>query len=93
MLIRPQVDWDAVGEALELSRGAVNKRWSRLKKAMEKEEAPSGSTYPFLWLCVKHSIRDKVSILPPQTKHTTNTRTVSRLGCDCSKIRHHVRSS
>ncbi|CAO2654916.1 Nn.00g116490.m01.CDS01 [Neocucurbitaria sp. VM-36] len=55
----PTIDWDAVGTALELKKGAVTKRWSRLKQSMEKGESPGGSTYQFLWLCVKHSTRDK----------------------------------
>ncbi|KAJ4368326.1 hypothetical protein N0V83_006682 [Neocucurbitaria cava] len=55
----PSINWDAVGTALDLKKGAVTKRWSRLKQAMEKGEAPGGSTYQFLWLCVKHSTRDK----------------------------------
>jgi hypothetical protein len=28
---------------------------------MDKGESPGGSTYSFLWLCVKHLKRDKVS--------------------------------
>ncbi|KAH7394935.1 hypothetical protein DE146DRAFT_615947 [Phaeosphaeria sp. MPI-PUGE-AT-0046c] len=55
----PTVDWDAVSAAMDLKKGAVSKRWSRLKKSMEAGEAPSGSVYKFLWLCVKHSPRDK----------------------------------
>jgi hypothetical protein len=46
---------------MDLKKGAVSKRWSRLKQSMEKGETPSGSVYTFLWLCVKHSTRDKVS--------------------------------
>jgi hypothetical protein len=45
---------------MDLKKGAVSKRWSRLKKAMENGEAPGGSVYKFLWLCLKHSNRDKV---------------------------------
>ncbi|KAF1846578.1 uncharacterized protein K460DRAFT_126464 [Cucurbitaria berberidis CBS 394.84] len=54
----PTIDWDAVGNALQLNKGAVSKRWSRLKKSMENGESTSGSTYQFLWLCVKHSKDD-----------------------------------
>jgi hypothetical protein len=46
---------------MDLKKGAVTKRWSRLKKAMENEEAPGPSVYKFLWLCVKHSSPNKVS--------------------------------
>lgn len=60
-LIYVQIDWDAVGKAMELSKAAVSKRWSRLKQAVQKGESPSGSSYQFLWLCVKHSSRDKVN--------------------------------
>ncbi|KAF1919730.1 hypothetical protein BDU57DRAFT_441970 [Ampelomyces quisqualis] len=56
----PNIDWDAVGTALDLKKGAVSKRWSRLKKSMENGEKPAGSVYKFLWLCVKHGSRDKV---------------------------------
>jgi hypothetical protein len=56
-----QIDWDAVAEALDLKKGAVSKRWSRLKKSMDAGEAPGPSVYKFLWLCIKHSTRDKVS--------------------------------
>jgi hypothetical protein len=37
------------------------KRWSRLKQAVDKGEVPGASAYQFLWLCLKHSTRDKVS--------------------------------
>ncbi|KAL1798694.1 hypothetical protein ACET3X_002731 [Alternaria dauci] len=53
----PTIDWDAVSAALDLKKGAVTKRWSRLKQAMEKNEVPGGITYQFLWLCVKHHTR------------------------------------
>ncbi|KAG9194673.1 hypothetical protein G6011_04708 [Alternaria panax] len=53
----PIIDWDAVSAALDLKKGAVTKRWSRLKQAMKKNEAPGGTTYQFLWLCVKHHTR------------------------------------
>ncbi|EUC50591.1 hypothetical protein COCMIDRAFT_744 [Bipolaris oryzae ATCC 44560] len=53
----PTIDWDAVSAALDLNKGAVTKRWSRLKSAMEKQQTPSSSSYSFLWLCVKHSTR------------------------------------
>jgi hypothetical protein len=56
-----QIDWEAVGAAMDLKKGAVSKRWSRLKTSMEKGESPGGSVYNFLWLCLKHSNRDKVS--------------------------------
>ncbi|EAT78698.1 hypothetical protein HBI56_170940 [Parastagonospora nodorum] len=56
----PQIDWDAVAEALDLKKGAVSKRWSRLKNSMDAGEAPGPSVYKFLWLCIKHSTRDKV---------------------------------
>jgi len=46
---------------MELNKGAVSKRWSRLKKAMEDSNPPGGSVYKFLWLCLKHSNRDKAS--------------------------------
>jgi hypothetical protein len=60
------MDWDVIGNAMNLKKGAVSKRWSRLKKSMENGETPSGSVYKFLWLCVKHSARDKVSTFPYQ---------------------------
>ncbi|RYO28704.1 hypothetical protein AA0111_g6709 [Alternaria arborescens] len=53
----PTIDWDAVSSALDLEKGAVTKRWSRLKQAMEKNDVPGGTTYQFLWLCVKHNTR------------------------------------
>lgn len=46
---------------MNLKKEAVTKRWSRLKQSMKKGETPSGSVYTFLWLCLKHSSRDKVS--------------------------------
>ncbi|KAH8728773.1 hypothetical protein GQ44DRAFT_757182 [Phaeosphaeriaceae sp. PMI808] len=55
----PNIDWDAVGTAMDLNKGAVTKRWTRLRNAMENHQQPSGSVYKFLWLCVKHSTRDK----------------------------------
>jgi hypothetical protein len=56
---------------MDLKKGAVTKRWSRLTKVMENGEAPSPSVYKFLWLCVKHSSRDKViaSCLPSRRLH------------------------
>jgi hypothetical protein len=48
-----QIDWEAVGAAMDLKKGAVSKRWSRLKTSMEKGESPGGSIYNFLWLCLK----------------------------------------
>jgi hypothetical protein len=56
-----QIDWDAIGAAMKLKKGAIMKRWSRLKKSMQDGQKPGGSVYQFLWLCVKHSKRDKVS--------------------------------
>ncbi|RYO45447.1 hypothetical protein AA0113_g10389 [Alternaria arborescens] len=53
----PTIDWDAVSSALDLEKGAVTKRWSRLKQAMEKNDVPGGTPYQFLWLCVKHNTR------------------------------------
>ncbi|EOA86904.1 hypothetical protein ACJQWK_08954 [Exserohilum turcicum] len=53
----PTIDWDAIGHVLNLNKGAVTKRWSRLKKAIDQGETPSASAYGFLWLCVKHSTR------------------------------------
>ncbi|KAF2248662.1 hypothetical protein BU26DRAFT_377441, partial [Trematosphaeria pertusa] len=55
----PQIDMVAVSKALDLSPGATSKRWSRLKQAMEQGKYPSAGSYGFLWLCVKHSTRDK----------------------------------
>lgn len=52
----------AVSKALDLSPGATSKRWSRLKQAMEQGKYPSAGSYGFLWLCVKHSTRDKVGL-------------------------------
>ncbi|KAI4952196.1 hypothetical protein J4E91_003658 [Alternaria rosae] len=53
----PVINWDAVSAALELNKGAVTKRWSRLKQSMDRNEVPGGTTYQFLWLCVKHHKR------------------------------------
>jgi hypothetical protein len=39
---------------------------------MDKGDVPAGTTYQFLWLCVKHNKRDKVSILPLPTLNTTH---------------------
>ncbi|KAF1927984.1 uncharacterized protein M421DRAFT_5647 [Didymella exigua CBS 183.55] len=55
----PTVDWHPICAALSLEKGAVTKRWSRLKQAMEKGEKPAESNYEFLWLMVTHSTRDK----------------------------------
>jgi hypothetical protein len=49
-----------VGAAMDLKKGAVTKRWSRLKTSMDANQTPSASVYKFLWLCVKHSTREKV---------------------------------
>ncbi|XP_014562763.1 hypothetical protein COCVIDRAFT_83326 [Bipolaris victoriae FI3] len=53
----PTIDWEAVSAALDLNKGAVMKRWSRLKSAVERQQTSSSSSYPFLWLCAKHSTR------------------------------------
>ncbi|KAF3052540.1 hypothetical protein E8E11_002742 [Didymella keratinophila] len=53
------IDWDPVCAALELEKGAVTKRWSRLKQAMDKQEKPAASNEQLLWLMVKHSEREK----------------------------------
>ncbi|KAF2787601.1 hypothetical protein K505DRAFT_124034 [Melanomma pulvis-pyrius CBS 109.77] len=55
----PVIDFNAVGKALDLKHGAVTKRWSRLKAAMNEGKAAAPSAYEFLWLCVKHSTREK----------------------------------
>ena len=54
-----------MGKALELKKGAVSKRWSRLKQAMNEGKTPGPSAYEFLWLLVKHSTRDNVR--PPSS--------------------------
>ncbi|KAF1937721.1 hypothetical protein EJ02DRAFT_48130 [Clathrospora elynae] len=56
----PTIDWQAVGAALGLNKGAASKRWSRLKLSMDKGEGSGGATYQFLWLCVKHNNNDQV---------------------------------
>ncbi|KAF2690415.1 hypothetical protein K458DRAFT_427152 [Lentithecium fluviatile CBS 122367] len=56
----PTIDMAAISKALNVSAGATSKRWSRLKQAMEGGKNPGSSAYEFLWLCVKHSSRDKV---------------------------------
>lgn len=61
MLIHQQIDWEPVCATFDLKRGAATKRWSRLKKTMEEGRDPGGDTYSFLWECVKHLKRDKVS--------------------------------
>jgi hypothetical protein len=48
---------------MDLKKGAVSKRWSRLKTSMDANQIPTASVYTFLWLCVKHSTRDKVSAI------------------------------
>lgn len=45
---------------MDLKKGAVSKRWSRLKQSMEKGETPGGSECKFLWLCLRHLKRDQV---------------------------------
>jgi hypothetical protein len=59
-----------VGKALELKNGAVTKRWSRLKQAMNEGKTPGPSAYEFLWLLVKHSARDKVCSHPSTSYFT-----------------------
>jgi hypothetical protein len=54
---------------MDLKKGAVTKRWSRLKKAMENGEAPGPSVYQFPWLCVKHSSLNKVSSSGMPARH------------------------
>jgi hypothetical protein len=54
---------------MDLKKGAASKRWSRLKASMEKGETPSGSAYKFLWICVKHSSRDKVNLTISTQEH------------------------
>ncbi|KAF2491999.1 hypothetical protein BU16DRAFT_100497 [Lophium mytilinum] len=49
------IDWDAVGAALALKKGAVTKRWSRLQKAIKDGANPGPSAHEFLWLLVKHT--------------------------------------
>ncbi|KAF2708896.1 hypothetical protein K504DRAFT_468120 [Pleomassaria siparia CBS 279.74] len=51
----PSIDFDEVGKSLNLQKGAVSKRWSRLKQAMNENKPPGPTAYPFLWLCIKHS--------------------------------------
>jgi hypothetical protein len=48
---------------MDLKKGAVSKRWSRLKTSMDANQTPTASVYKFLWLCVKHSTREKVSAM------------------------------
>ena len=67
-----KIDWDAIAAAMNLSKGAVIKRWSRLRQSIDKGEAPSGSTYQFLWLCVKHSTRTQVHHLFSAAKHAND---------------------
>ncbi|KZM25880.1 hypothetical protein ST47_g2942 [Ascochyta rabiei] len=55
----PTINWDAICADLQLEKGAVTKRWSRLKQAMDKGVEPARSNHEFLWLMVKHSARDK----------------------------------
>ncbi|KAF2273584.1 uncharacterized protein EI97DRAFT_480598 [Westerdykella ornata] len=56
----PTIDWSAVtADLAPLKIGAVKKRWSRLKQALEQGKNPGPSAQQLLWLCVKHSSRDK----------------------------------
>lgn len=55
-----QVDWDPICATLDLQKGAVTKRWSRLKKSIEAGEKATSANHEFLWLMVKHSTRKKV---------------------------------
>jgi hypothetical protein len=68
---KEQIDMAAVSKVLNLSIGAVSKRWSRLKQSMEsgKIQGSTATTYEFLWLCVKHNKRDKVGILTRASYH------------------------
>jgi hypothetical protein len=78
---------------MDLKKGAVTKRWSRLKTSMDANQTPNGSVYRFLWLCVKHSTRDKVSAIadPTRRSSTTTENTGPRLERDRGAMRHHVR--
>lgn len=67
---------------------------------MDKGNAPGGSTYQFLWLCVKHTQRSTVS--PPIVvalshadtfTHSTNSQVASELGRDRKEVQHNRRSS
>ncbi|KAF2816232.1 uncharacterized protein BDZ99DRAFT_566081 [Mytilinidion resinicola] len=49
------INWDAVGSALNLKKGAVTKRWSRLQKAIKDGTNPGPSAHELLWLLVKHT--------------------------------------
>ncbi|KAL1597952.1 hypothetical protein SLS60_008440 [Paraconiothyrium brasiliense] len=55
----PTINWPPISTALSLSAGATSKRWSRLKKALEEGKPAGKGSYELLWLCVKHSSRDK----------------------------------
>ncbi|KAJ4352441.1 uncharacterized protein N0V89_007789 [Didymosphaeria variabile] len=55
----PTINWPPISTALSLSPGATSKRWSRLKKAVEEGKPAGKGSYELLWLCVKHSSRDK----------------------------------
>ncbi|KAF3044025.1 hypothetical protein E8E12_006916 [Didymella heteroderae] len=55
----PTVDWNPICVALNLDKGAVAKRWSRLKQAMDKQEKPAASNEELLWLMLEHSERRK----------------------------------
>jgi hypothetical protein len=83
-----QIDWDAVGGAMDLKKGAVSKRWSRLKMSMEKGETPSGSAYKFLWICLKHSTRDKVSMILRRQLYLTDHKPGHELAGDRREVRY-----
>ncbi|KAF2265770.1 hypothetical protein CC78DRAFT_173800 [Lojkania enalia] len=55
----PKIDWDKVSKNLNINKAAANKRWSRLKKAITDGKDAGPAAYQLLWLCVKHSNRDK----------------------------------
>ncbi|KAH7116073.1 hypothetical protein B0J11DRAFT_571812 [Dendryphion nanum] len=55
----PSIDFNKVTQELDIKKGATTKRWSRIKIAMASGKNPGGSAYQFLWLCLKHSTRDK----------------------------------
>ncbi|KAF3003563.1 NADPH:quinone reductase [Curvularia kusanoi] len=54
----PKVNWDPICEALDLKKGAVQKRWSRLQHAAAKGDKLPGSAEQLLWLMVKHQTSD-----------------------------------
>ncbi len=57
-----QIDMAALSKALNLNMGAVSKRWSRLKQAMDAGKHPGPTAYELLWKAIKYSrVKDKVS--------------------------------